>query len=1077
MPLRFEYPCPPLTEVFAFHTGRPCRAEEGSQASSGSDPCQQRCPYERECEQTAAALPLDLVYRGSFKVTLAERSSTLIVRSEHQYSRDDRMRMSLRKHIHELNSNEPFTVVLTDGIREAVRRRLQDLREESSLTWAAVSAQRPSDMFTEAEIERLDECLRQMQQEKRRWLSSDRKRALQEFREWIRANTGMTAPSDVEAWAEQVVQQLFAPMRCHELTRHDQFGKYLGFVDLRLNSRIAPLAMGLLVAPRHLRHDPAAHYIVGEYSSLFGAAGFASTVYTMHEPKLGGACCGQACVIMATGILADRGAQLHGSYELTYLAKSPPESGRNEFDISGLNFQETVHVLNDPRCRTTAVEFRPRGEGLSADFDPNDAVRYWRYLGERLIEAYVMARFPIILFVDASTWNDAFKQLGNNDAAEQPGNHAVVVVGFRRTGEPEEVASTPGIPQQFRPDVLSDLIVHDPSLKPYAIWPTDACFFASTQFKEKSNEPASGHLNMVFVADHRIKVHAFQRFRELCECVDPLRGRDDSQLALEYWTREDRDLRFALLHRDDVESTYFYSKDHLYGGDKALADRQLKRTRRRIRDNFPTALVNGWYWAIAGYQGAKLRTLWLCNTQRAGRDLPWEWRFDVDDNGRHLGNVGNGEGVHLSHTDKDFCLVAIARQAERLQEDSDRREKQALEAAKPTGEHAPTTDVGDFELTPSVITSSSDRALGAFIDEVGAIDRVNTLDLFLLRQRDILDMTAPQPRLLDPADPQRLLTREKVDLYSSADLMAVDGNVSRVQEWIAREFQERPAAKISAFATYFPQIVNESERRPSYALDENDERTLRDVSIEALANTVCLGLELKEEDLWLSDVIVEMVCGSKLDEGESRTRVKVADDDKKIQFLLRSLTQVVKKVHQRRGREGESWALGLETEPGDTYVLRDHQQLGRLVAMLDQEDEFALLRSHVGLNVDIAHMRMAGVPAGWIRKNASHLVVHAHITDHPLMHTRDQRIGGWMPVDRFDAEEYEFLFELAGIGSARGAGGLPFSGCIALELEGCGRISWIHSSLNALRQMCEAVKNYPNQIDARRRGGRSLYSR
>ncbi|HYW81434.1 MAG TPA: hypothetical protein VE890_17750, partial [Thermoguttaceae bacterium] len=70
--------------------------------------------------------PLDKVYSAdSFKVTLTECSSSLMIRSEHQYNWNDRQRLSLRKHIHELNSDQPFPVAITAGIRQAIRKQLE----------------------------------------------------------------------------------------------------------------------------------------------------------------------------------------------------------------------------------------------------------------------------------------------------------------------------------------------------------------------------------------------------------------------------------------------------------------------------------------------------------------------------------------------------------------------------------------------------------------------------------------------------------------------------------------------------------------------------------------------------------------------------------------------------------------------------------------------------------------------------------------------------------------------------------------------------------------------------------------
>ncbi|HEX4609985.1 MAG TPA: hypothetical protein VH092_17460 [Urbifossiella sp.] len=98
----------------------------------------------------------------------------------------------------------------------------------------------------------------------------------------------------------------------------DRFGRYLGFLDLRAVWRRTPLALGVLGVPGKYARDPAARVITGNYGPLFGGPAFAGTVYSMHDSGVSGALCAQASIIMALGLLADRGARLDGSHTLSF---------------------------------------------------------------------------------------------------------------------------------------------------------------------------------------------------------------------------------------------------------------------------------------------------------------------------------------------------------------------------------------------------------------------------------------------------------------------------------------------------------------------------------------------------------------------------------------------------------------------------------------------------------------------------------------------------------------------------------------------------------------------------------------
>lgn len=120
----------------------------------------------------------------------------------------------------------------------------------------------------------------------------------------------------------------------------------------------------------------------------------------------------------------------------------------------------------------------------------------------------------------------------------------------------------------------------------------------------------------------------------------------------------------------------------------------------------------------------------------------------------------------------------------------------------------------------------------------------------------------------------------------------------------------------------------------------------------------------------------------------------------------------------------------------------------------------------LGLNLDIAHARIiqlseGNMSAGDLRPLVEHLV-HAHISDHPGMHTRDQAVGEWTSVFRPDGGYTEYLKLLLDRARAAHTTRLPFSKVVSLELEGCNRIGTVGKSLFSMRQAIAMVEaRYP----------------
>jgi hypothetical protein len=113
------------------------------------------------------------------------------------------------------------------------------------------------------------------------------------------------------------------------------------------------------------------------------------------------------------------------------------------------------------------------------------------------------------------------------------------------------------------------------------------------------------------------------------------------------------------------------------------------------------------------------------------------------------------------------------------------------------------------------------------------------------------------------------------------------------------------------------------------------------------------------------------------------------------------------------------------------------------------------LAKHVGLNVDIAHMRIARIKAADLRPFVDR-IVHAHISDHPGMHTHDQIVGSWTNPGLRKGGYSEYLDLLlnrahSASGQEDSGNSVPFSGAVAVELEGSDRMFWIHDSLARLK--------------------------
>jgi sugar phosphate isomerase/epimerase len=335
-------------------------------------------------------------------------------------------------------------------------------------------------------------------------------------------------------------------------------------------------------------------------------------------------------------------------------------------------------------------------------------------------------------------------------------------------------------------------------------------------------------------------------------------------------------------------------------------------------------------------------------------------------------------------------------------------------------------------LFPAVMTSSSDRDLEDLFDEVRLISNVDRFDLMVARRSDLRQLTA--------------LNGKTGRFERMAQVIADPQCFREIRRWLIAE-TDRHDVRVPALASYYP-----------------------DIAVAALANAVQLAIDLAKRrrgtvpgEQRMDHAIVEIVCGTVVDpgpEGPESPRRLVYDQDYKLDLLCCSLTEVIRRVREQVG-ESAAFALALETEPGETYVLNSVASIRKMLERLEgtapvEGANADWLCRHVGLNLDIAHMRIARIKASELRPFADR-IVHAHISDHPGMHTHDQIVGSWTHPGRLTGGYREYLdLLLDRAQSARcqerdDKKSLPFSGAVAVELEGCDRVFWIHDSLARLK--------------------------
>ena len=954
-----------------------CRYE----TSEYSNVPRQSCPYKLVCERASARLLEMLPYGSGIVNSLSEPSSSIVTRSEHLFHKEDSLRLTIRKHFYETEDDQVLRFEISKSLIESIENVFQ-LDSETAFEKRQQARMRAALL----ELSHLPKIGANFFEET--------KKVIEKFTQW---------PADkVDKIAQLVMRYVQNPTRCNQIGAISRLGSYLGFADIRTNSLDAPVALAVLVPPRVLRNDVNAIMALTEISHFFGVSGYKGSLYSTHEPTRGGARCAQACIVMALGCLADRKAKMLGSFDATFIARSTNQLGSqlnslprdclmktisHSFKATGLTMREVLSVLNSDHCNTSASL-------CNSVNTTKEGYEFSRWLFERILQASVEARFPIILFVHAKEWNENYVNAVG---------HCVVVVGGVFEPLPWDRKADDGM--YFGKKVFSELIVHDPSYRPYQRVDLDHCMNATAAYHKMKKE-APGF--------NAITVQTKETVRSIKECFallvedskDNLFIDADRSIVSKAFLNRDSDLRCHYVHRDDIYSRFL---------EKSQIDKYLKS--RKVPGQIATNLENSWYWCIVVYTEGAISKIWAFNSKRkVSGAVPYELSIACD---------GQSTNQVLFHPDFESL---------KNQEDDD--DKPVFKDEKE--EDGDSIDL--WSLQAGFMTSSTNREL---IDCLHELRRDDVgVDCYLVRNQDLHSIQG--------------YTEGNSQFDPSLQFLA-NCNYEDLADWLQENTREW-AKNVKAFATYLPDISTLCHSTKNY----------RGLAINSLANCVLAGIEHSERHL-NREVVVECVGGTLADRCncarcQSHDKfVVVSSQREKIRAMFDAVREVKAEVERRAsGKIRASWTLAFEFEPGPCYVLNNLDAL-RIFYDLYCQEEYGDVRKHVSVNLDVAHFQMCEM----LPKNLLpyiELFSHGHLSDHPGLHTHDQPIGSWSAVEQLSSSVYGYLLLLAKAMTLRRSKKLPISGMVSCELEGCNQIGWIESAIQNTQKIVRILNVHHERV-------------
>lgn len=257
--------------------------------------------------------------------------------------------------------------------------------------------------------------------------------------------------------------------------------------------------------------------------------------------------------------------------------------------------------------------------------------------------------------------------------------------------------------------------------------------------------------------------------------------------------------------------------------------------------------------------------------------------------------------------------------------------------------------------------------------------------------------------------------------------------------------------QVVALASFIPEIAR------------NERTRANERAIAAISSLIQLACHLTDGDG--PPPVVEVVAGSKREDITVHNKdisVELIDDLEGQQRVLATLNKALIRASSPLKQQRMSVLdarIAIELEPGPLFLLRDLQTLRQFAEGIRQSN--SLVRDCVGLNLDIAHWRLAGIPPEVIDLRAHEVfceaiaerIFHSHIAGHH----QHGHFGDAPLLDMNSRSEYlPWLKNLAMLSGGDGRTPIVrdgFTGHVAVEFEAAKCDDYVIRSIQELASL------------------------
>ncbi len=803
-----------------------------------------------------------------------------------------------------------------------------------------------------------------------------------------------------------------------------------------------------------------------------------SGVPYLQYMELGGGLCAQAACLLAMMFNHRHARKICGIPEVTYLASAHQHgsnTAQSEILMSGLNEQTVVSALNSAAIGLSASREIELLDNRNRRIKPG--AKDWK-LEKVALNSYLLSDVPVIYPVDhhklmncdpGSILHDnnradmlfrpelqeqaeEAKQRGNQPIDDESDPHMVVLGGCRSDGE--------------------EFVLHDPATAPFL-----KCHWNELlSIRRQGNSDREDFFRFISVASEDVLVRLLPQVvltkPEGKSVTKPGLIQVAKQLQTQYREHvcgapvlyqtpdQYRSGTFALFKWDDKASRRVLKRFlmHNFREDKRkvpaakwrklfrIIVQTLHRPSKAAKDKRPADPRMGhqnWIWAQCAWDDrhpdGPQRAIWLWDAQ-SGHIRPKISKLDI---GQLVAAI-----IPESAVTADNPLEQVLFNEEMLWA------KPKAEGTKPTELHfrRSDTEASPARLVPSIISSFT--TLGA-----GASCHVQSWKLGSPKACELYLMMEPEAgywhKKLSPTCCQAAVNQfDAIELLAGLNQQGCDV----IAKSLAQQFAEKNI-EIVAVATFLPEVSDARDKR----------------FVPAMRNVGRIVQKLRTDPAHPHKVrCVELVGGSRITDlkvtksrvsGKRVTEYKIGlvTAEQARTNLLTNLRAVLQPDATTGFQWPEEVQMSVELEPGTFFLIRDWESLK---AVGEELDKCPLLSSMVGINLDVAHWRMAGIrpvmkgdsePLGGQAVNeVLRRVNHVHVSGHhKAAHFGDVRPMLAFNLDaRIDDVKSEYAQWLHFYHYCQSLDEcLPGSGYASLELEAASDVEYVRRAEQEFRSI------------------------